>query len=213
MVRRKKSHPASQGGIAPGFLVAAPSLRDPNFARTVILLVEHGAEGTIGFIINRASEVTFEEVTRATKLNDAKPLSREGKLAGFPFGKELRAIPVLTGGPVLGTGWVVFDPRTADGDLASESVRVHEEISITSSKRILAACDEDMSRRYLFVGYAGWGAGQLDEELACGSWLCVSLTPEILFDCPIDERWTRALKSAGIDPGRIVPSASSGKAN
>lgn len=196
MVRRKKSHPASQGGIAPGFLVAAPSLRDPNFARTVILLVEHGAEGTIGFIINRASEVTFDEVTQAAKLEGA-----------------LRAIPILTGGPVSGTGWVVFDPRTADEDLASESVRVHEQISITSSKRILAACDEDMSRRYLFVGYAGWGAGQLDEELACGSWLCVSLTPEILFDCPIDERWARALKSAGIDPGRIVHSASSGKAN
>lgn len=195
MVRRKKSHPASQGGIAPGFLVATPSLRDPNFARTVILLVEHGEEGTIGFIINRASEVTFDEVTQAAKLESAKP------------------IPILTGGPVSGTGWVVFDPRTAEEDLAGESVRVHEEISITSSKRILAADDEDMSRRYLFVGYAGWGAGQLDEELARGSWLCVSLTPEILFDCPIDERWARALKSAGIDPGRIVQSASSGKAN
>lgn len=195
MVRRKKSHPASQGGIAPGFLVATPSLRDPNFARTVILLVEHGEEGTIGFIINRASEVTFDEVTQAAKLESAKP------------------IPILTGGPVSGTGWVVFDPRTAEEDLAGESVRVHEEISITSSKRILAADDEDMSRRYLFVGYAGWGAGQLDEELARGSWLCVSLTPEILFDCPIDERWTRALKSAGIDPGRLVQSASSGKAN
>ena len=204
MVRRKKSHPASQGGIAPGFLIAAPSLRDPNFARTVILLVEHGEEGTIGFIINRASEVTFDEVTQAAKLESAKPLSREGKL---------KPIPILTGGPVSGTGWVVFDPRTAEEDLAGESVRVHEEISITSSKRILAADDEDMSRRYLFVGYAGWGAGQLDEELARGSWLCVSLTPEILFDCPIDERWTRALKSAGIDPGRLVQSASSGKAN
>jgi len=195
MARRKKSPQASQSGIAPGFLVAAPSLRDPSFARTVILLVEHGEEGTIGFIINRASEVTFEEVTRAAKLEAAKPM------------------PVLTGGPVSGTGWVVFDPRTAEEDLAGESVRVHDEVFITSSKRILAADDEDMSRRYIFVGYAGWGAGQLDEELARGSWLCVSLTPEILFDCPIEERWTRALESAGIDPGRVVRSASSGKAN
>ena len=195
MIRRKKSPRASQRGIAPGFLVAAPSLRDPSFERTVILLVEHGEEGTIGFIINRASEVTFEEVARAAKLEDAKP------------------IPILTGGPVSGTGWVVFDPRTAEEDLAGESVHVHDEIFITSSKRILSADDEDMSRRYLFVGYAGWGGGQLDEELAQGSWLCVSLTPEILFDCPIDERWTRALKSAGIDPGRVMRSAPSGKAN
>lgn len=194
MARRKKSHP-SQGGIAPGFLIAAPSLRDPNFARTVILLVEHGAEGTIGFIINRPSEITFEEVTQAAKLEDAK------------------AMPILTGGPVSGTGWVVYDPRTAEQDLAGESVRVHDEIFITSSKRILAADDEDMSRRYLFVGYAGWGPGQLDEELARGSWLCVSLTPEILFDCPIEERWARALQSAGIEPGRVMQSASSGKAN
>lgn len=195
MARRKKSHPALQGGIAPGFLIAAPSLRDPNFARTVILLVEHGAEGTIGFIINRPSEITFEEVTQAAKLEDAK------------------AMPILTGGPVSGTGWVVYDPRTAEQDLAGESVRVHDEIFITSSKRILAADDEDMSRRYLFVGYAGWGPGQLDEELARGSWLCVSLTPEILFDCPLEERWARALQSAGIEPGRVMQSASSGKAN
>lgn len=195
---------AMQSGIAPGFLIAAPSLRDPNFARTVVMLVEHGEEGTIGFIINRASDVTFEEVTRAAKLEDAKPLSREGKL---------RPIPILTGGPVTGTGWVVFDPRTTGDELESESVRVHEEISITSSKRMLMADDEDMSRRYLFVGYAGWGAGQLDEELAQGSWLCVSLTPDILFDCPIEERWSRALKSAGIEPGRVVIRASPGKAN
>lgn len=191
---RKKAH-GKQSGIAPGFLIAAPSLRDPNFARTVVLLVEHGEEGTIGFIINRASEVTFDDVTRAAKLEGAKP------------------IPILTGGPVSGTGWVVFDPRTTGDELIGESVRVHEEISITSSKRMLTTDDEDLSRRYLFVGYAGWGAGQLDEELAQGSWLCVSLAPEILFDCPIEERWERALKSAGIEPGRVVLRAVSGKAN
>lgn len=174
--------------MAPGFVVATPSLRDPNFARTVVLLVEHGVQGSIGFVINRLAPIPFRDVAES-------------------IGADPEAgIPVLVGGPVSRTGWVLFDPAEAEPTLLDDAVRVHDHLAITASRKALEGLvPGGGARRMLVVGYAGWGEGQLDEELAHGVWLPVALDPAIVFDCPLEERWERALQSAGIEPGRIMP--------
>jgi putative transcriptional regulator len=169
-------------------LVATPSLRDPSFARSVVLLVEHGAQGSIGFVVNRAAPTTFHEVA------DSIGADPEANL------------PVLLGGPVSRTGWVLFDPSGAEPTLLQDAVRIHEQLAITASRQALEGlAPGGGARRMLVIGYAGWGEGQLDAELAHGVWMPVALDPAIVFDCPIELRWERALKSAGIEPGRIMP--------
>jgi putative transcriptional regulator len=174
--------------LSPGFVVATPSLRDPNFERTVVLLVEHGKQGSIGFVVNRVAPVAFREVAES-------------------IGADPEAdLPVLVGGPVSRTGWVVFDPTRADEALLEDAVRVHEHIAVTASRKALEglAPGGASERRALIVGYAGWGEGQLDAELEQGVWLPVALDPAIVFDCPMADRWSSALRSAGIEPGRIM---------
>jgi putative transcriptional regulator len=188
MGRRNERAGVRGARMAPGFVVATPSLRDPNFERTVVLLVEHGAQGSIGFVVNRPAPITFHDVAES-------------------IGADPEAdLPVLLGGPVSRTGWVLFDPSEAEPDLLDDAVRVHEHLAITASRKALEGlAPGGGARRMLVVGYAGWGEGQLDGELAHGVWMPVSLDPAVVFDCPADERWERALQSAGIDPGRIMP--------
>lgn len=177
--------------LAPGFIVAAPSLLDPNFRRAVVLLVEHRAEGSLGFIVNRAADVSFRDVAAELKLP-----------AGLAAGREP---PVLVGGPVAPhSGWIVFEPgadATGDG-----VVTVSERLAVSASREMLEhiARGDGPSRRALLLGYAGWGAGQLDEELRHGAWIPTDLDDRIVFDAPLADRWTHALASLGIDPARIV---------
>ncbi|MFN7702713.1 MAG: YqgE/AlgH family protein [Deltaproteobacteria bacterium] len=177
--------------LAPGFVVAAPSLRDPNFARAVVLLVEHGQQGSIGFVVNRVAPVAFKDVAESI---------------GVEADVEM---PVLVGGPVSRTGWVLFDPTDADDALLEDAVRVHERIAVTASRKALETLGEGTSdRRMLLVGYAGWGQGQLDDELEQGVWLPLALDPAIVFECAVEERWSAVLRGAGIEPGRIMANPS-----
>ena len=181
--------------LAPGFLVAAPSLREPSFARTVILLVEHGADGSLGFVVNRPATVSFRSV--------AEILGIEATQAGA------RDTPVYLGGPVAPeSGWVLFDPRGASAAVVGEAVRVNEELAVSASRDLLEAIGRDAgpARRLMTLGYAGWGAGQLDGEFAQGIWIPVDLDHEIVFDVAPADRWHAALASAGIDPARMPKS-------
>lgn len=190
-----RRRPRRAGGIAPGLLVAAPSLLDPSFVRTVVLLVEHGGEGSLGIVVNRPADVRFEEVLESLGIEpDAVP-------GGAPF-------RLLLGGPVSPeTGWILFDPGEASASDLSDAVLLSEGIALSASRALL----ERMLRsgasegpRILAMGYAGWSAGQLDEELARGVWLPATLRADLVFRVPPEERWTAALKAEGIDPGRIA---------
>lgn len=182
--------------LSPGFLVASPSLLDPNFARSVVLLVDHRSEGSLGFVVNRPAEIPFSSVVEELGLPrpDAGPPS----------------IPVMVGGPVSPhTGWLVM----GDGDTMEEpgTIRVNEGIHISASREKLEDLARNASaRRHLLVlGYAGWGAGQLDEEIKQGAWIPVDLDETVIFDTPFDGRWQAALQCAGLDPRMVVgaPSA------
>ncbi|MEO1235126.1 MAG: YqgE/AlgH family protein [Myxococcota bacterium] len=178
--------------FAPGFLVAAPGLRDPNFRESVVLLVDHKPEGALGFVVNRPSEVSFASVLKELELIEE--------------GEDHPEVPVLLGGPVHPhTGWIVYDPRRRDVPEEAR-ISVDEDLQVSASRSVLEdlARSDDGERHILVLGYSGWGAGQLDAEVREGSWIPVSLDAKVVFDTPYPERWAAALAQLGIDPRQIV---------
>ncbi|MBX3268936.1 MAG: YqgE/AlgH family protein [Sandaracinaceae bacterium] len=178
--------------LAPGLLVASPALRDPNFQRAVIVLVEHGPEGSLGFIVNRPAPVSFDQVAELLGLD--------------PSPEVADLTPVFTGGPVAPqSGWILFDPADVHGSVLTNAVSVSERLAVSASRDLLdaIASDDRPRRRLLALGYAGWAPGQLDGEFARGVWVPVDLDDEIVFETPPAERWHAALTSAGIDPARM----------
>jgi putative transcriptional regulator len=189
--------------LAPGFLVAAPNLLDPNFVRSVVLLVDHREEGSLGFVVNRPADIDFAQVI------EDLGLPQEGQPAP--------SVPVMVGGPVSQrTGWIVYEQGAALVDPPDEGT-----IEVTPNLRVSASRDRldtlartpDARSHMLVLGYAGWGAGQLDEEIRQGAWIPVSLDEEVIFQTPFDDRWQTALTHAGIDPRHLVGLASSGTPN
>lgn len=177
--------------LAPGLLVASPSLECPFFNHTVVLLVDHGDEGSFGFVINRPTDVRFHQVLGEVGLETEATSSPDA--------------PVMVGGPVSPeTGWIVFDPSSGGaGD--EEILRVGDGLAVSASLRMLEllASGEGPSRRIMMLGYSGWGSGQLEREMRDGAWIPVDLDATIVFDTPVEERWTFALAKLGIDPARV----------
>ena len=178
--------------LAPGFLVAAPSLRDPSFVRTVVLVVEHGESGSLGFVVNRPSPVRFTEVATAL---------------GFDVANGGAQIPVVVGGPVSPqSGWILFDPRDVSNDHLDDAIVLGERLAVSASRKLLQTIAQhgQKGRQLLALGYAGWSKGQLDEEFRRGVWLPAAIDDAILFETAAEDRWGRVLRDSGIEPGRIV---------
>ena len=165
-------------------LVALPSLHDPHFARTVAMVCQHDGEGAMGVVINRASEYTLGEVFRQMGIDSDD--------AG------LNARPVLAGGPVHPErGFVLHDGgREWDSTLA-----IADGLYVTTSRDVLEAMARGEGPRQALValGCAGWGAGQMEQEVVDDSWLLVPAMREVLFDLPLDQRWQAAAGSIGVD--------------
>jgi putative transcriptional regulator len=171
------------------FLIAMPSMHDPIFGGTVIYLCEHNARGAMGLVINKTTDMTVSE------LFDRIDLKLEIIPNSHPMGKR----PVMFGGPVQDDrGFVLHAPA---GDFNS-SLKITDDIAFTTSRDVLeAVASGDGPQRVLMsVGYAGWGAGQLEKEILANGWLTVPADSHILFDLPIEEKLTAAIKSLGIDP-------------
>ncbi len=168
-----------------------PQLLDPNFRRSVILLVHHDADGTFGVVLNRDSGLTASGVCESLDIRWSGP---EAKGVGI-------------GGPVQPhTGWVLYDRRDAQ-DEAEEFKDVTDGISFAGSIEVLrklAALPPQRLR--IFLGYAGWGPGQLESELAQGAWLHAPVSPEVLFEVGAEGMWDHVLRGLGVDPGTLVPS-------
>ncbi|MBC7174623.1 MAG: YqgE/AlgH family protein [Polyangiaceae bacterium] len=178
--------------LTPGCLVAAPGLACPFFHRAVVLMVEHGAEGSFGFVVNKAADIALDAV------------AGEMKLGAGPG--HLLDMPVMLGGPVSpNTGWVLFDP--AGKPLPSEdTVQLGERMAVTSSAQVLERflSGEAPEHAMVLLGYAGWSPGQLEAEMKEGAWIPVDVDPGLVFETPLGERWESALRALGIDPARMV---------
>lgn len=178
----------TSSSLAPGLLLAMPQLQDPNFTRSVVLMIEHGDSGSFGLVVNQPSPI------KAVELLDS---------LGMPWQGDREAV-VWSGGPVApGTGWVLHEPypelpsagRLGDG----ATIHVGPGLALTTSPdalRTIAGAPPDRIR--LLLGYSGWAAGQLAAEMARGSWLHADADPSLIFEAPPELMWERAVASLGI---------------
>lgn len=174
----------SAASLANQLLVALPALGDPTFARSVTLVCQHDADGAMGVMVNRASEYTLGEVLRQMGIECDD--------------KALRARPVLAGGPVHPErGFVLHD-----GDGAWDStLPITGALSVTTSRDVLEAIarGDGPANAIVALGCAGWGAGQLEQELVENSWLTVPADAELLFTLPLPLRWQASAGRLGVD--------------
>jgi putative transcriptional regulator len=169
------------------FLIAMPSMLDPVFGGTVIYLCEHNAQGALGVIINKPTDMSMDTLFERIEL----------ELEIVPQAGGDR--PVMFGGPVqVEHGFVLHSPS----EVYSSTLRVSDELALTTSKDILeaAAAGNGPEKILVSLGCAGWSAGQLEEEIVRNGWLTVSAKPEIVFDTPVEQRFAAAMKLLGIDP-------------
>jgi putative transcriptional regulator len=171
--------------LAPGLLLAMPQLADPNFSRAVVLMIEHGDQGSFGLVINHPSPI------KATELLESLEMSWCGEDSAV----------VWAGGPVSpSTGWVLHEP-VGSAQPGQGTIEITSTISLsTSPDRLRAIAIAPPRNVRLLLGYSGWGPGQLAQEMARGAWLHTSADPRLVFETPPDEMWEAAMKSLGIDP-------------
>lgn len=166
------------------FLVAMPGMTDPNFAQTVTLVCEHSAQGALGIIINRPLTMTLGEAFAQLGLD-----ASHSRVAGDP---------VLQGGPVqTDRGFVLHSP----GPGWDSTLRVSDALHLTTSRDVLDALarGEGPASAVVALGYAGWDAGQLEDEVAQNAWLTVPADDRLVFATPFEDRWEAAGRLLGIN--------------
>jgi putative transcriptional regulator len=159
-----------------------PMLDDSYFGRTLIYMCEHDQEGAMGLVVNREADITIKQVLSELDLETETPETEK---------------KVLIGGPVqTDRGFVLHN----DSQKWSSSLNLSEQITVTTSKDILNSIGNDQGpNKYLMaLGYSGWSAGQLEQEIADNTWLTVNADPQLIFDTPIEKRWEKALEVLGI---------------
>ncbi len=186
--------PASSG-LAPGFLVAAPTLKDPNFAGSLVLMAEHHGEGALGFVVNRPGTVTVGEVLASV---DAK-LHAQAAAAGRTED------PVLVGGPVQPERlWILFRP----GPMAPEegAVTLGGGVALGGSRELLESLvrAREPGPYLLLLGYAGWAPLQVEREVAAGAWVPMPLSEDLVFQVGMARRWETAVRRLGLDPAGFM---------
>lgn len=180
----------SAASLAGHFLIAMPGMGDPNFARGITFICQHDGDGAMGLVINRLSDYKLGDVLQQMHM----PCER----------REVASAPVLMGGPVQPErGFVLHAPGEREWD---SSYRVNDMLAVTTSRDILAAMadGEGPPRVLVTLGYAGWGAGQLEQELRDNAWLTVRADDRVLFDTPLDDRWNAAIALVGINPANLT---------
>ena len=174
----------SSGYLVGQLLIAMPQMQDPRFERSVIYICAHTADGAMGLVVNKLlDQVTFPDLLEQLNIDD---------------GIKDKMIQVHFGGPVeAGRGFVLH----SDDYMQESTLVINEKFGMTATIDILKAIAEgDGPRRSLLaLGYAGWGPGQLEDEIQQNGWLCVPAEETLLFDPRLDNRWEQAMAKLGID--------------
>jgi putative transcriptional regulator len=185
MARRNPPAASADGFLTGQLLIAMPAMADPRFSQSVIYLCAHTSEGAMGLIVNRpVVKPTFEE------------LLKQLKVAPHPPHRQIR---LCAGGPVENARGFVL--HTVDW-VGEGSLRVNDEFALTASLDVLQAIAEGGGPRecLLALGYAGWGPGQLDQEMQQNAWLSGPADEPLLFDSGHGTKWIRALGKLNVDP-------------
>jgi putative transcriptional regulator len=174
------------------FLIAMPNLTDTFFYRSVVYICEHDDEGAMGLIVNRPTQVMLSELLEHLKISNPSAMPA--------------STPVLFGGPVeKGQGMVIHDSAKP----WKSSLTLADNIYLTTSTDILEKLGTEQGPEHSIVtlGYAGWEAGQLEQEIAENSWLTVPATDSLLFETPAEQRWQAAAELLGVDINLMTASA------
>lgn len=170
-------------------------MRCPFFNHTLVLLVDHGDEGSFGFVINRRTDLEMTDVFDEVGVS-------------VRAGSDVHA-PVLLGGPVSPeSGWILYDAEGIPAPSSGKTITVGDRIACSASVDLLEriARGDGPDTCAMMLGYSGWGAGQLESEMRQGSWIPVDLDYQLVFETPIEQRWEAALATLGIDPALVIDS-------
>ncbi|MBM3387407.1 MAG: YqgE/AlgH family protein [Betaproteobacteria bacterium] len=188
--------------LAHHFLIAMPGLEDALFGRSVIYLCEHSPQGAMGLIVNKASDLSLQDLFDKLDM----PLCRA----------DLAQAPVLQGGPVhTERGFVLHEPIAVEpsqgdaGSIYASTLQVPGGLEMTTSRDVLEAMSGGAGPRRVLVtlGYAAWGEGQLESELGENAWLTVPAQPSVVFDTPLEQRYDQALALLGLSSWMLSPEA------
>jgi putative transcriptional regulator len=174
------------------FLIAMPSLADPNFSQTVTYVCSHTAEGAMGIVINRPLNFGLGEVLAQMQME--------------PSEERIGNLPVYQGGPVQrDRGFVLFRPSGQWGS----SIQITEDVGVATSRDILEAISrgEGPADSLVALGYAGWAGGQLEQEMLDNAWLSSPADEDVIFNTPPQQRWHRAAALLGINIDTITHDA------
>ncbi|MBN9687261.1 YqgE/AlgH family protein [Corallococcus interemptor] len=172
--------------LASGFLLAMPQLGDPNFYRSVILMIEHGETGSMGLVVNRGAPLTLGELARGQSMD---------------ISTDRVSQPVFVGGPVEPQrGFVLHDDESV-----AEKHSVLPGLYLSVTLDALGPLLQRTSPRVRFcLGYAGWGPKQLENEIAAGSWLYADATADAVLGQDPAKLWDATLRGLGVDPAMLV---------
>ena len=189
--------PSAPFSLTNQFLIAMPGMVDENFAGAVVYMCQHTPEGALGLVINKPIDIKLKNLFEKVEL----------KLAG---GEAIGEEPVYFGGPVqTERGFVLHEKQPTAGSRYSSTLSVAGGLEMTTSKDVLEAMSSGGGPKRVLVtlGYSGWGAGQLEDELGRNGWLTVDADPAVIFDTPIEMRYDRALSLLGFDPRMLSQEA------
>jgi len=173
-------------------LIAMPGMSDENFSHSVAYICEHNEKGVMGLVINRQMEISLGEIFDHMEITCTL--------------EAVRKRPVFLGGPVqMERGFVLHNPN---GEWDS-SMAITDQLGLTTSRDILQAMADGAGppRSLIALGYAGWGEGQLEQEIKDNVWLSTPADQAILFDTPIEQRWQAAAGALGIDMNLLTSEA------
>ncbi len=195
MMQIKSRKPATSGNFLDDqFLVAMPGMKDERFARSVIYLCAHSEEGAMGLIINQVQQLLFPDLLVQLGILEQKQTIR--------LPQRAMEMVVRHGGPVdRSRGFVLH----TDDYMVESSMAVSGDVCLTATVDILRAISDGTGPRHVLMalGYSGWGAGQLEHEIAENGWLTCPASLDLLFNPEIDRVYDHVLASIGIDPTHL----------
>lgn len=177
-------------------LIAMPQMHDPNFEQTITYIVEHSDEGAMGLTLNRPVDLEIDDILEDLDIELKVPLGREHQ--------------VVSGGPIQPeAGFILHTPTKQAWE---SSVPLHDDLWLTTSRDILEsiAAGTGPERSLTALGYAGWDAGQLEQEIADNAWLSTPASLELVFQVPFSDRWQAAANQLGVDMSLISTQAGHG---
>lgn len=179
------------------FLIAMPGMGDDTFSGAVVYLCEHTENGALGLVINKPIDIKLKNLFEKVEL----PLERA----------DLADAPVYFGGPVQTERGFVLHEKVGGSDESpyNSTLVIPGGLEMTTSKDVLEALSSGAGPKRILVtlGYSGWSAGQLEDEIGRNGWLTVDAAPEVIFETPAEDRYERALQLLGIDPRMLSQEA------